>query len=107
MDPRDRRRLSLARLAAVARLKGDQQFAQQRIERLPLARGQGGEHPFVTGVVGFDRFVNQTLARSREGHVECPPVLWMRRSADEAAFLELIELCGHTRRRQQCRLREL
>lgn len=37
MDPRSVSRLGRARLAAVARLQGDEQFAQQRVERLSLA----------------------------------------------------------------------
>src|SRR5467141_1552732 len=84
-------------LLTVARLQGHEQLPQQRVDRLPIARGQGREHSFVTGVVGFDRFVNQPLAGSCERDVDCPPVLWMGRSSDEAAFLELIKLRGHTR----------
>src|ERR1700730_5083356 len=100
-------REGLTGLPVVARLERDEQFPQQRIQGLPIARRQGGEHPFVTRVVGFDRLVNQPLAGSCERGVDCPTVLWMRRSADEAAFLELVKLRGHTRRRQQRGLREL
>ena len=51
-------RLVLARLGAVTRLEGDQQLAQQDVERLPLAGCQPGEHALVSSVVGFDRLVD-------------------------------------------------
>lgn len=63
-------RLLPARLAAVTRLERDEQLAQQDVDRVPIARCQGAEHPFVTGVVGFDRLVNQLLARPCERDVD-------------------------------------
>src|SRR5713101_859226 len=67
-------RLLPARLAAVVRLECDEQLSQQDVERLPLARRQAGQHAFVSGVVGFYRFVDQFLARSGERDVDRPPI---------------------------------